>query len=177
LSIEVDIRKFGKRLKRVAEDAFESKEIRDALGAFAVEQIVKRVRLGYGVKEQGGSRQKLKPLSDTYREFRKRYSGQLSQFTSVKRSNLTLSGQMLDSLTHSTPRKSIVIYFEGRRRPFPLTRGGKRRTISLTNQELANIHHSGARPFLYFTRSEETRFTQFLRKEFDRVVKRATRNL
>lgn len=66
------------------------------LGDEAAKLIQKRTRLGYGVAEHGGTKGKFEPLTEPYVKVRKvKATGP----TTPKKSNLTLTGQMLDNIT------------------------------------------------------------------------------
>lgn len=79
-------------------EAASSKETMELLGETAVDLIRRRTQLGYGVSQTGGPRQRLKKLSDVYIEYRKGNRARLSPLTTVRRSNLTFTGQMLRAL-------------------------------------------------------------------------------
>jgi hypothetical protein len=67
-----------------------------------------RTRLGKGVV--GGSLVKLDSLSENYQKFRKKFKG-LSGLTTAKRSNLTLTGQMLDSIKGARIGYKFIFFF------------------------------------------------------------------
>lgn len=66
------------------------------MGDFAADLIRKRTRLGYGVDQEGGNKKKLAPLSKNYVKARK--NKRISGATSPNKSNLTLTGEMLDDI-------------------------------------------------------------------------------
>lgn len=98
---------FKKILKRIEVilDRFDL----DPYAEDTAERIKNRTRLGYGVESRGARRQKLKPLKDTYRNIRRKNKGSLSKATTPKKSNLTFTGQLLDSLRGFGRRGRIVI--------------------------------------------------------------------
>lgn len=71
------------------------------MGKVAVDAIYLRVKNGSGVKEFGADSEPLKPLSSAYIKQRAK-NPNLSSDTSPGFSNLTLTGQMLESLTFKT---------------------------------------------------------------------------
>lgn len=99
-----------KRVELVLQQV-QTEENLGALGKVIAEQIKKRTRLGYGVEEQGDPQQKLKALSDDYKDWRKKNKGKLSSATTVSKSNLTQTGEMLDSIQSRVEGKSIILYF------------------------------------------------------------------
>lgn len=62
------------------------------------DQIRKRTLLGKGVPSEGSANTSLKPLSKSYKKFRKTFK-QLSPKTTANKSNLTLTGKMLDDIS------------------------------------------------------------------------------
>lgn len=96
--------------------------------------IKRRTRLGFGVHANGAKRKRLKRLSDKYIA-RRRATGTHDE-TSPKKSNLTYTGQLLNSLKAEGYKKGFRIVFNDRRK------GEK-----LTNSKLAE-YVSKARPFL-----------------------------
>jgi len=90
------IERFVARLNSVIEEATGPNEMRQ-IGGFIIKKIAIRTQLGYGVSENLSEKSKLKPLSTNYIEQRKVFSS-LSGLTTPKRSNLTRTGSMLESL-------------------------------------------------------------------------------
>jgi hypothetical protein len=104
---------FKKKLEAIGkqiEKEFTSKENLKKIGDEAVGLIVKRTKLGYGVNKQLGTKQKLKPLSAGYKKIRKKLA--LSGTTTVSKSNLTQTGDMLKELRAKVGENSIEIGFE-----------------------------------------------------------------
>ena len=87
----------------------------ESVGNILSDDIVRRTRLGYGVEGEGKLRQKLKPLSENYVEFRKQNKRKLYNLTSPKKSNLTFTGQLLNSLTAKSERiGKVTLFFKGK---------------------------------------------------------------
>lgn len=90
------------------------------IGIEAKQQIVKRTRLGKGVRVDGGSVFNLKSLKKSTIDHRVRYGINLSQFTRSNKSNLTATGQLLDSIAHRIIGRgrytAIELYFKENRR-------------------------------------------------------------
>jgi len=70
------------------------------------DDIKKRTRLGYGVENNGDRKKKLAPLAESTKKSKRRRKGQLSNQTTPSRSNLTDTGEMLDSLDSSAKVRS-----------------------------------------------------------------------
>lgn len=81
------------------------KEIGDTL----TEEIYRRTKLGYGVQDSGGQQSKLKPLTDSYKKQRK-YKP-LAPDTTLSKSNLTQTGEMLDDLSCKASDSKVTIGF------------------------------------------------------------------
>lgn len=126
----------------------------------AVDLIVKRTRLGYGVDRQFGSKQALKRLSDPYKEFRKRFSG-LSDATSPGKSNLTLTGQMLDSV-------KVIRATKGKIHFGPTGN----RSDGLSNMQVAKYQERQGRVFNRISQLEYNQTLRFYRREFGDLLRK-----
>lgn len=84
-----------------------SEKILKKLAQKAVDLIRKRTKLGYGVDEHNASKSKLKPLSEGYVKARKRKGTDSS--TTSKKSNLTLTGDMLKDLKYEIIGNQIIV--------------------------------------------------------------------
>jgi hypothetical protein len=94
--VRLQVKDIMKRINDSVTDAISPEEMR-ILARQAIDLITTRTRLGYGVRRNFGPRERLKPLSKRYIEFRRRYK-KLSATTSPRTSNLTLTGQLLESI-------------------------------------------------------------------------------
>jgi hypothetical protein len=134
---------------------------------FAAEIIVKRTRLGYGVFKHLGPRGKFMALADRTVEARKKMKtmGMLSSLTTPKRSNLTATGQMLDSV--DTVKRGDKWYIEPT----------GTRSDGLTNYEVAEFAHKGSRnrpprPFMNISGAEQSQIVRFYRRQFTGLIKK-----
>jgi hypothetical protein len=143
---------FNDRIKQALADAARPQVLK-AMGEEAVRLIVKRTRLGYAVDSHGQERSKLKPLSAGYVHQREA-DPKLSAMTAPKKSNLTRTGQMLDSMAVIAVRQgSVVVGPTGSR------------DDGLTNAQVA-AWVSVARPFNFLSRLEQEQLTRFYRNRF-----------
>lgn len=130
----------------------------------AAERIKKRTRLGYGVEGgvRGGQRERLGKLSDSYIATRKkaRRSGKLSSATSPKRSNLTFTGQLLDSLRGMVKGNKIIVYLK------------KNRDDGKTNPQVAGYVENGGRPFFELTDKEVKGLRNNIKKDLIKTLRR-----
>ena len=117
-----NIDQFVKRLNRTIESANGLNQMK-AIGEFMIEKVRVRTRLGYGVDQHLAEKSKLKPLSKDYIDYRKKLaSGNFKERKKplknprpvlwdkriVKKSALTLTGSMLDSLKIKSMSKKGV---------------------------------------------------------------------
>lgn len=126
--------------------------------------IYNRVKSGYGVDSlaPGASRDRLASLSRPYIETRKRR--RLGPFGRPGKSNLTLTGQMLESMFAEVEKGVLRVVI-------PPT---SRYDTKLNNAQVAEIVQE-VRPFMQFTDGElrilERLFLQNLRKELIKLFK------
>jgi hypothetical protein len=128
------------------------------LGDKGKDIVFRRVKSGFGVdreRSRNPRKKRLKPLSAGYIQQRQR-EGVSGSFGSSARSNLTNTGQMLDSFEVEAKDRSFRIIVPNTRR-----RDGK------LNSRVAQFV-SQDRPFLAMTRDEQ----QILRKEVENNVRK-----
>jgi hypothetical protein len=178
MTTRVNMKKFEAMMKKVIGEV-ESKETMQELGDEMAERIRKRTRLGKGVSERGGAPKPLAPLSQSYKDFRKGKVAfaqspyghvypykpdrkpNLSSQTSANKSNLTFTGQMLDSIkTISAKVGSAIVSVSGRRKD------------GMSNKEVAEFV-SVARPFLNLSKPELNALQKLIRQRIDRILKRS----
>ncbi len=138
-----------------------------ATAHFAADIVVKRTRLGYGVFKHLGPKGKFMPLAPLTIKARTHKSkmGMLSGLTRPKRSNLTETGQMLDSIDAIKRGDKWYIQPTGRRRD------------GLTNYEVAYFAHKGSRnrpprPFMNISGAEQSQIVRFYRRNFTALIKK-----
>lgn len=156
--------------KRAFKDAMEtvsSAENMRKFGEQAAEMVRLRTRLGSGVEKEGANKRPLKRLSDSYKQVRR---GKIAFFTrggkvipytpdrppslhshtTPSKSNLTFTGQMLDSLDVTSARRGEVTVG-----PTGSRKGG------LTNKEVAG-YVSKERPFNNLSKVEQKRMSEII---------------
>lgn len=152
-----------KKLEKTVAESIKKAALVD-VGVFARDLIVKRTRLGYGVEKDLGSKKRLAKLSPNYIKRRKMFAG-LSENTRPSRSNLTLTGQMLNSII-STAKAGIIEI-----KPTGTRTDGKR------NADIAQYNEDGGkgRPKRIFMRISQLEFKQivrFYRKTFGDLLRK-----
>lgn len=109
----MNLKDFPEKLKALMDavkDKLTSKDSMQELGDEAAQLIKKRTRLGYGLDKQGGVKQKLKPLSESYK--RERKATGVASSTSPSKSNLTNTGAMLDNIGATASKGKVTIGFD-----------------------------------------------------------------
>jgi len=146
----------------------ETKESMKILAELAAELIRKRTRLGYGVETLGAARKKLKPLDEDYVKIRKRKG--VSNQTTSKKSNLTSTGQLLDSISITKlSGKQASVGPTGSREGGALTKDGD----ALTNSELAEFVTEAGRPFNNLSNNELKQLQQMAVKIIEEALKKS----
>ena len=127
--------------------------------------VVKRTKEGYGTNG------KLKELSTSYKEFRKRWSAFLASDTSPNKSNLTATGQLLEALYYRVVGSRFFIKVNSKNRDEGL--GGEnlvRVQVSkkksemkskLTNEQVRKFVEDAGREFLQLNDEEKKNLERF----------------
>lgn len=106
--------KLAKQLEQTLKDILSEKNL-EKIAQDIVDQIVLRTKLGKGVSQAEGPEKPLEKLSTSYKKQRKslQSKGKLHETTTPTRSNLTQTGEMLDSIRYKINGEEITIYIEG----------------------------------------------------------------
>lgn len=142
----------GKFLDDVQRSVF-GKETMRVVGEQIADIVKKRVKSGYGVNSDTAdkpSQRKLAPLSESYKKARKRL-GVTGSFASPVISNLTNTGQLLDSFSVKAKQGEVTV-------SIPNTQ----RKDGLTNREVADYVRE-KRPFFALTSPEVKIVEQIIR--------------
>lgn len=140
-----DIDKFTNRLTLAIKRALNTGEL-NAIAKIAISIISKRTRAGFGVKNAGQNATRLKKLSGTYVEFRKKSKDLNRALTTPGKSNLTFTGKLLESLTVKQVNVAEQKVFIGGNR--------RRRKGGATNEDVAGFVAEQGREFLNLSRRE-----------------------
>jgi hypothetical protein len=155
MAAEKDLKKFTDKLKDlVGKRALSKAELR-ALGLHSIYLIVKRTRLGYGVKESGGQRYRLPKLSEPYVTARRRFKN-LDEYTSARKSNLSRTGQMLKSMRILNSAGGSVT----------IGPDGGRTDSKNSNDQIAVFQLGQGRSFNKLSRLEFEQLIRFFRNRF-----------
>lgn len=139
-------KKIDKALDKVL-DSSNMKEIGDDLA----DEIRVRTRLGYSVDSNNSLQKKLKPLAESTIKHRQnlKKQGKLHQDTTPKRSNLTMTGEMTDSIK-AKPEK-----------------GG----IKITANKTAK-YHENTRPFLHLDKNQVKKWSRKIQQQLKSILER-----
>lgn len=159
-----DLTKILDKLSKTVQESI-GRVAMQAVGDFTALLIVKRTRLGYGVSDNFGTKEKLAPLSSLYILARKKYLN-IDGTSSAKKSNLTQTGQMLRSVKAQYKGKGII---------FVEPTGT--RDDGLTNLEVAGFASDdpGKRPFNRVSKLEFEQILRYYRKTFGDLVKKSNK--
>jgi len=151
-----------------------SQRYRKRIAEFVIDLIYKRVKSGYGVTSDTSpapSKTRLLALGETAfvnaksvaraRYIRQRKRANLGPFGTPSKSNLTFTGEMLESLTSKITGNGFIIDVKNTRR----NKG------NLTNKQVANHVSDNGRPWLALTLTEQ----RIVLKEYERIVRELTR--
>lgn len=156
------------RLNRV----LSNKEMLGEVGDMAIDMIRQNTRKG----TSSVTDEKLAPLSKPWIQKRDRIAS--SQGThpayAKKRSNLTLTGQLLDSLKRSVAGRMVTIFFDGMHIPYRMqTRKGISRVGKLIkNSKLAQYVAEQGRPFFGFSKAFESKLLAQVKRVVIRYIRR-----
>ena len=164
-----------KGLKRVRdntikniEKALDSRSVQKDVADFAIKDIVGNARLGKDPNNRNFK--SLARSTKEQREYLSRYNS-TDSFFSVNKSNLTVSGQLLNSIKAFFKKREITIEPTGTRRKY---RGAKGQAIgqSLTNKEVADFVQED-RPFLLVSKALEEFIKNRVRRELRRILRKS----
>lgn len=166
MSFDKGVNKFVRELQKTIDASLSRKELK-RLGDAALIIIYNRTKKGIGVRKTsqvGGAQQKLKKLADSTKKYRQRYKEKLHPTTSPRKSNLTFSGQLLDSLK--------VKKISARKKSFVISPEGKRKGSSLANFEVAEFVDQNGRPFLGLSNKDLKEVVKLYQSSFAKLVRK-----
>jgi len=129
------------KIERVKFQAVQKAQL-DKVGLEAKDIIYKRTKSGKGLDSAKNTKMKFKPLSKAYVTRRKKMK--LGEYGSPSRSNLTLTGQMLNSMKYTSKQKRVEIFIA------KSSRSGSKHT----NAEVAAFCEKNGRYFMGLAEGE-----------------------
>lgn len=158
---EAQIKDLKKRLRKLFK-VVTNKQSMKTLGGYAVDELQKRTRLGYGVKKSLGPKISLKQLRDHsagYKRYRKRNRRSLDTTTRPAKQNLTFTGQLLRDLRLTkVTRSNFTIGHSSR----------KRRGDDFSNRTLSKWVQDEGRTYMDITDKEYKRLLRFYQNKIVR---------
>lgn len=141
-----------------------SKKCMSDLGKEIIAMVEKRTKLGYGSKD--GTKKKLTPLSPPYKKYRKNLKNpkeskaknkpNLSGNTSPSKSNLTLTGKMLEDMKEDSSIGKVIVDFK-----------------SDFSREKAEWNTEKGRAFMELTKQEEKRVAKKVQEIADNIIRKS----
>lgn len=157
-----------------------TEKILDEVGQFTKSRIQQFTRSGRtialgGTEKKGGKAEPLKKLSASYVNYRKKLAGglfqgdeffgpkkQLSEFFKPSKSNLTLTGQLLKSISFKASFQSRSVSVEV---------SGSRDDSNLDNKEVAGFVAAQGRPFMGIDEAGRQRIKNIVNRALRRRLK------
>ena len=127
--VKVDLSKLTKKLSEI-QKGFNNRALLEPVSKIAISDMQREARSTRGFDKEG-NREKLPSISDEWVERRKKLS-KVNTTTGVyspKRSNLSFTGQLLDSLKAKFSGSKITISPTGTRTPYKNLKGGQSRSV------------------------------------------------
>jgi hypothetical protein len=153
-----------RNLRRGVKNTYTKKSMK-LVGELAILAIVERTRgRNKGVSRTGGKERRLKALAKSTIEGRTRLKnlGRLHKDTSPRRSNLTRSGKLLDSMKIKEVKNKYVRWGPK----------GRRRGEGITNEQVAEYVAQGGRPFNFLSKKDITKITKLIDKILQSEMRR-----
>lgn len=149
IKTKLDMTKYSAAFKKSFRE-WVGRAVLEEVGTYAVDRIYKTTKSGYSLA-YGETRTKLSPLSDGYKKYRRKYDkagGSTGELFGPSRSNLTFTGQLLESITHRIfPTKKQIDVFVPDTKRTPPTRISTRKITPKaepSNKEVAvNVAENG----------------------------------
>jgi hypothetical protein len=155
------LKKLSDKIQKIIKESKE-KEVLEEIGTLAKDVIYKRTKAGRGLDKSRKTLKSLNPLSNNYKLARKDIK--LGEFGSRNKSNLTLSGQMLNALDKKVHGKQVDIFIKNTARQ-AIKPTHKR--PSQTNAQVANFVAENGRPFLGLADNEK----KIVKNKYRNIIK------
>jgi hypothetical protein len=137
-----------------------------SIGFLAADRIKVRTRLG-----NDRNRSSLKPLSSGYKLYRQRYPF-LYDKTTPSKSNLTLTGQLLNSMdVKSDKPNAFTVFFKENRTPRWTYDGRPTKGDNATNSDIVSHQLKQGRDFFGFSDAELSFISSLMRQYFKESFK------
>lgn len=161
------------RIKAAAKEMEYNKEMRKEIGAFVVDRIQRTARSGKSIAD-GQSFNPLKPSTVKFRESLAKYN-QTHPLFKPKRSNLTITGQLIDSVKYTIKGSIIDVRPSGTHKPYN-TKPGKKRggwdsSEAKSNEAIAKDLLDQGRVFIGLDKTGQDRVLRILQRWARRLLR------
>ena len=200
-----DLKNFRRKLENTFRETVQEitgRQNMSQLGDFIVKDMLRRIRLGYGVRKNGGTRERLKPLSTSYVEQRRNKLGFWTNSNGNAVPIYTLGGKESREFRASEnariQSRRNRAYLKQNNPKLDRTTSPKKSNLTRTGRMLRSVGHlytqrrliigfkttksgqkaayvSQERPFFFMTDQEERRATRFLQRRFRQLLARNVR--
>jgi hypothetical protein len=143
-SVKVSMKGLVNKIKQL-EDVLDSNQLKNQMGIIAVKNIKAETRLGNDLKNET-KQASLAPSTIENRKYLEKFNSTGRNYQ-TNRSNLTLSGQLIESLKFEPVKGGISVFIPNETR-MPYTYGNGGKSKPLTNSQLATYLKEMGREFL-----------------------------
>lgn len=150
------LKDFRAKLKVVV-DGIVDRDILREIGNEAREMVKSRTRKGFGVERELGPQTRLAGISESYKKQRKRLQkqGKLSPETTPGKSNMTKTGELLDTLNLRVNKKSVTVSAKGKK-----------------NQDKAKYNAKAGRTIFNLSKSENQKIKKLINQKINDDIKK-----
>lgn len=150
----LNLKQLQQKLDSLIKDTI-NKELTDKIGRKVVNTVKARTQDGFGVRQTGGKKEKLKPLREPTKKIRRNLKkrGRLSGKTTPETSNLTRSGKMLNNIGYNASEKEVTI----------APKGSERQKVQDVSKD---------RPFMNLSKSEIKEVTKIVTESITKGIKK-----
>jgi hypothetical protein len=151
----LDLKDFAKKIDDLLRNALDKGTFNE-IGKKTADNIKTRTKLGKGLEDNNKNTKSLKPLSEGYKKKRKglKKQGKLAVDTTPAKSNLTQTGDMLNSIKYEASNNEVRIYIEGS-----------------SNNKKATDQEQQGRKFMRLSKAEIKDVVDIIEKELERQIK------
>jgi hypothetical protein len=168
----LNVEKIENKLKVALNKLISSKELLDKVGEFSRERIYSFAKTGKSLF--GDTPEKFMKLSDVYMRYRAKLEkiAQMGDHFAPRRSNLTLTGQMLNALTWRTKKNEVEVFVKPTaRNDEPKLTQRPRNGPRLNNAQVAEDLAKRGRRFIGMDRLGRERIKKLVIKELRQALR------
>jgi hypothetical protein len=170
------------KLTKAINEVIESKQFKEEISKEIVLDIKRNARTGNIIDSNGdiSPMDPLRPSSIKNRSKLREYGNATGRPYADQKSNLTMSGQLIDSIKYVIGSNWIKVFASGERMPYIKKDGSRSKSEPISNDDLYRIHHYGglnlpARPVIGLRSFMRMRIIvktrEYLRRSFNKSFK------